>query len=470
MPAPPLEFSPGVRLGDVLAGKYKVERVLGRGGMGVVVAAHHIHLDERVAIKFLLPHGVADAEAMERFGREARAAVKIKSEHVARIIDVGSLESGAPYIVMEYLEGGDLARWLRTSGLMPIEQAVELVLQVCEAIAEAHALGIVHRDLKPANLFWVRRPDGLLSVKVLDFGISKVTPLGGTDGDPSVTRTNTFVGSPHYMSPEQMRSSRDVDARADVWSLGAILFQLVTGRRPFEAEQLPDLFVKIATAPAPSVRSLRPDVPPKLERAVQRCLEKDLDRRFANVAELALALAEFAPTSRARASVERVVRVTQAAQPSSVLTPSHALPAAPVVTQATWETPGAGARRGRTAVAVAVIALAATGGFALVRALRSSSEGGSAASALPASASAASSVDPVLEETVPASAESAAPLAPPSDVVSAIARASASALPSAVKAAPTATGRTAPTAPTPACRIVTEHDDEGQPHFKKVCR
>src|SRR5580658_3035975 len=159
----------GVVEGDVLEGKYRIERVLGVGGMGVVVAAHHIQLDEKVALKFLLPSALGNPDAVARFAREARAVVKIKSEHVARVSDVGALQDGAPYMVMEYLEGGDLEAWLQERGPLPIEQTVEFVLQACEAIAEAHALGIVHRDLKPANLFCIRRADGLLSIKVLAF-------------------------------------------------------------------------------------------------------------------------------------------------------------------------------------------------------------------------------------------------------------------------------------------------------------
>ncbi len=170
----------GVREGDILAGKYRVERVLGIGGMGVVVAAHHMQLDERVALKFLLPEALGNAEAVARFAREARAAVKIKSEHVARVTDVGTLPNGAPYMVMEYLEGGDLAAWIKQRGALPVEQAVEFVLQTCIAVADAHALGIIHRDLKPANLFCVRRSDGQLSIKVLDFGISKMTDVSGS--------------------------------------------------------------------------------------------------------------------------------------------------------------------------------------------------------------------------------------------------------------------------------------------------
>ena len=180
--------------------------------MGVVVAAHHLQLDERVALKFLLPEALGNAEAVARFAREARAAVKIESEHVARVIDVGSLENGAPYMVMEYLEGSDLAAWLRERGPLPVEQAVDFVLQACEAIAEAHALGIVHRDLKPANLFCVAAPDGLLSIKVLDFGISKVRPpAGARGGHDAHERDHGLARS--TCRPSRCGRRKDVDAR-----------------------------------------------------------------------------------------------------------------------------------------------------------------------------------------------------------------------------------------------------------------
>lgn len=161
------------REGETIAGKYRVERTLGQGGMGVVVAARHLHLQQSVAIKFLRPELMGGGEAVERFQREARAAVRIQNEHVARVLDVGALDSGVPYIVMEYLDGVDLAAWIEKQGPVPARQAVDFVLQACEALAEAHSLGIVHRDLKPANLFCIRRPDGALFVKVLDFGISR---------------------------------------------------------------------------------------------------------------------------------------------------------------------------------------------------------------------------------------------------------------------------------------------------------
>ncbi len=301
----------GVREGDVLAGKYRVERVLGVGGVGVVVAAHHIQLDEKVALKFLLPDALSNAEAVARFAREARAAVKIKSEHVARVIDVGTLPNGAPYMVMEYLEGEDLAAWLEQRGPLPTEQAVEFVLQACIAVADAHVLGIVHRDLKPANLFCIRRSDGQLSIKVLDFGISKMVDAGGP-APGSMTRTSALMGSPVYMSPEQMRSSKDVDAQTDIWALGMILFELMTGRPAFLADTVMELAIKVATEPLPAMRGFRPDVPGGLENIVSKCLEKERRHRYRDVAELALALLPFAP-KRANASVERISGIIQGA-------------------------------------------------------------------------------------------------------------------------------------------------------------
>jgi eukaryotic-like serine/threonine-protein kinase len=239
-----------------------------------------------------LPEALGNREAVARFAREARAAAKIKSEHVARVSDVGTLPSGAPYMVMEYLDGGDLAAWIQQRGALPIDQAVEFVLHAC--IAVAHALGIVHRDLKPANLFCVRRSDGQLSIKVLDFGISKVTDTSGM-APGSMTRTSALMGSPLYMSPEQMRASKDVDAQTDIWALGVILFELMTGRPAFVADSVTELAIKVTNDPAPAIRGFRPDVPIALEAIVFKCLEKDRRQRYRNVAELALALLPFAP-------------------------------------------------------------------------------------------------------------------------------------------------------------------------------
>ncbi|HMA91227.1 MAG TPA: serine/threonine-protein kinase, partial [Polyangiaceae bacterium] len=307
----------GVRQGDILAGKYRIEKVLGIGGMGVVVAAHHLQLETKVAIKFLLPDSLGNEEVVARFRREAQAASRIKSEFVARVSDVGNLETGAPYMVMEYLEGCDLGEWLQRNGRLPIEQAVEFVLQAMEAIAEAHSLGVVHRDLKPANMYCIRRADGLLSIKVLDFGISKLTHGAASESALSMTRTSAVVGSPLYMSPEQLRSSRDVDMRTDIWSLGVILFQLLTGKAPFEGESLPDLSINIASRATPRIRDLRPEVPEALEQVIGKCLEKEREHRFSNVAELAMALAPLGPPRRAQASAERIARTLQAAGLSS---------------------------------------------------------------------------------------------------------------------------------------------------------
>jgi tRNA A-37 threonylcarbamoyl transferase component Bud32 len=292
-----------VRRGDLLAGKYRVERVLGTGGMGIVVAARHEQLDQLVAIKFVRDEALGNAEGVERFLREARAAARLKSEHAARVLDVGTLSSGAPYMVMEYLDGNDLAHVLNERGPLPIEAAADWVLQACEAVAEAHAAGIVHRDLKPQNLFLARTVGGGSKVKVLDFGVSK--SIGASFSEKAVlTRTLAMLGSPLYMAPEQMRSSRNVDSRADVWALGVVLFELLTQRLPFEADAMPELCLKVVTDPPISILALRPEAPQALVDVIERCLEKDPAKRFPNAAELATALEPFAPAA-SRAAAER---------------------------------------------------------------------------------------------------------------------------------------------------------------------
>jgi eukaryotic-like serine/threonine-protein kinase len=304
-----------VREGETLAGKYRVERVLGKGGMGFVVAAHHLQLDHKVAIKFMLPEGLSNQGAVARFSKEARAAVRIKSEHVARVIDVGTLDDGLPYMVMEYLDGSNLAEWLRDKGPLPIEQAVELVLQACEAIAEAHSLGIVHRDLKPANLFVIRGADGALSIKVLDFGISKIMSVTPSTAD--MTSTSAMLGSPLYMSPEQLEAAKDVDARTDIWALGVILHELVTGGPPFNADTLASVLLKIVTKPAPRIRQQRLDAPPELEAIILKCLEKAPEQRYPTIGALAVALAELGP-QRAMTSLGRITGILRTASTASV--------------------------------------------------------------------------------------------------------------------------------------------------------
>jgi serine/threonine protein kinase len=303
----------GIRVGEVIADKYRVDRVIGVGGMGIVVAAHHLQLEELVAIKVLLPEALADGDAVRRFEGEARATFKIKSEHVTRIIDVGTLDNGAPFIVMEYLEGEDLADRIARTGPLAVEEAIEVLLQACEAIAEAHALGIIHRDIKPANLFCVQSADGRPSIKVLDFGISKLTRAAMHGSGLGMTKTRAMMGSPFYMSPEQMESPRTVDARTDIWSLGVVLYQLLSGEIPFNGETLPQVCVNVATRPAPSLRRIRPDVPTGLEMIVLRCLEKDLSKRFATVSALATALGRFG-SKLAQSSVDRIARTSHQAE------------------------------------------------------------------------------------------------------------------------------------------------------------
>jgi serine/threonine-protein kinase len=295
--------------GQVLDGKYRIERVIGRGGMGVVVGARHLGLDEQVAIKFLSEQAWMNSEVVARFEREARAAVKIKSEHVVRVIDVGRLASGAPYMVMEYLQGEDLAARLAQRGPFPVEQAADFMLHACVALAGAHAAGIVHRDIKPGNLFCTVGSDGQLLVKVLDFGISKLTEAAQRGDGLSVTKTAALLGSPLYMSPEQIRSSKDVDLRTDIWSLGVVLFELLTGQVPFPGESFGEVAIKVATVPMPPLVQFRRDIPSGLDAVIGRCLEKERQHRFADIGELAQSLVRYASRS-GQLSMERISRLS----------------------------------------------------------------------------------------------------------------------------------------------------------------
>jgi eukaryotic-like serine/threonine-protein kinase len=290
--------------GDVVAGKYRVDGVLGVGGMGVVVAARHIQLGQRVAIKFMRATS-NDAASIERFFREARAVVGLSSEHVAKVLDMGTLETGAPYIVMEFLAGIDMGEALRRHGPMPVAAAVGSILQACEAIAEAHSIGIVHRDLKPANLFLTTQIDGASFVKVLDFGISK---MARSEAHHDLTASGAIMGSPGYMSPEQVRNSKDIDLRSDIWAVGVILYELLGGVNPFQGDTLGEVFAKIVSeSPAPLAR-LRQDVPASLSATIARCLEREPARRFANLGELASMLLPHAP-AEATLSVRRILRI-----------------------------------------------------------------------------------------------------------------------------------------------------------------
>jgi serine/threonine-protein kinase len=303
----------GFRPGAIIADKYIVERVIGEGGLGVVVAAHHRHLEQTVAIKYLRPKVLGNKLVTERFLREARLAARIRSEHVVRVYDVGTLPDGLPYMVMEYLAGTDLGQVIQTGGALPLERAVDYVLQACEALAEAHVAGIVHRDLKPDNLFLARGAAGKSIVKVLDFGISKLSNKRAVTGRTSqLTDATEKFGTPVYMSPEQLRSSTDVDARADVWAVGVILYELLTGRLPFDGEGMPELCTAILALPPLPLASVSPHLPPSIQAIIERCLEKDRESRFHNVGELAQELQPFA-TAMGRASIEHIVKVIREA-------------------------------------------------------------------------------------------------------------------------------------------------------------
>jgi serine/threonine-protein kinase len=315
-----------VQAGEVVAGKYRIDRVLAVGGMGVVLEAHHLQLEERVAIKTLQPAALENHEAVERFAAEARAAARIKSEHVARVIDVGQLDVGGPYMVMEHLAGEDLSARLERGGPFAPSEAVDLILEAAEAIAEAHANGIVHRDLKPANLFLSSQPNGSTSLKVLDFGISKFDRRFKREHPETVeelTAIDAILGSPLYMAPEQMRAAREADARSDVWALGAILYEMLMGRSPFEAETEHEICRKIFNDEPAPIAVAHPAVALDLERAVRRALEKELAQRFQTVGDFANALLPHG-SSAARLSVERIHGVLSRAGIAS----SSAAPAA----------------------------------------------------------------------------------------------------------------------------------------------
>src|SRR5579859_1648546 len=310
-----------VACGDVIGGKYRVEREIGQGGVGRVVQARHLELHLTVAIKILLRD---EEEQVARFMREARAAVLLRGEHVARVSDVGRLSDGTPYMVMEFLEGETLES-VTERGPLTTEDATTYFLQACEGVAEAHALGIVHRDLKPANLFLTQNARGRPLVKVLDFGIAK---RGDAPGDDvRLTGELAVFGSPPYMSPEQVRASRDVDARSDIWSLGVSLYELLTARTPFEGETPQDICAQVLTGEPPPMKRRRAEVPEGLERVVARCLAKRPGDRFQSVLDLAVAVEPFAPPAARNA--ERIRELLTTLPPSGGQSPTP-LPVSPV--------------------------------------------------------------------------------------------------------------------------------------------
>jgi len=310
-PAPSDRFRvPAFANGAVIAGKYLIEETIAQGGIGVVVVAKHLALQQHVAIKYLRPKALSNPVIVERFVREARLAAQITSEHVVRVHDVGTLPEAGPYMVMEYLVGEDLGRTLR-GGPLPVTRAIDYVLQACDALAEAHALRIVHRDIKPENMFLAQRASNTPIVKIIDFGISKISPRRGEDGQwgtdhfSSETAGSERFGTPLYMSPEQLRSTTNVDARTDIWSLGVVLHELITGALPFTGEALPQICTSVLSGRPIPLTAARPDAPWQLEPIILKCLEKEAGRRYRNVAELAQELVAFGPPS----ATERVARI-----------------------------------------------------------------------------------------------------------------------------------------------------------------
>lgn len=289
---------PGVPdVGTLLLGKYRVEDLLGVGGMGSVVAARHEHLDERVALKLLHSVFASDPEVRKRFKREGPAAFKLRSEHVCRVFDAGELDDGTPFIAMELLEGETLSRVLEERKKLPLGEAIDIALHICEGLADAHANGVVHRDFKPSNLILTRRRDGSVCAKVIDFGISKME-LAGVE----MTHTFGFLGSPSYAAPEQLVSSKAATSRVDIWAVGIVLYYMLMGEHPFRVAG--ETFAVIATMithddPKP-VCARDPSIPREVEAAIYRCLEKDPAHRWNDLRELAAVLAPFSSQPRPR--------------------------------------------------------------------------------------------------------------------------------------------------------------------------
>ncbi len=296
--------------GTVLLGKYRVDSLIGAGGMGYVLKAHHMELDLPVAIKCLLPELLDREDQVQRFLREARACSKLRGAHIARVMDVGRLPDSAPIIVMEYLEGADLSAIVKTHGAQDVDMAADLMLQACEGLAEAHGAGIIHRDVKSSNFFIIQESNQPPLLKVLDFGIA-TAPTGKSD----LTGEQTVMGTPDYMAPEQMRSTKDVDQRSDIWSLGVVLYELLEGVRPFRADSYASLCFAVGVDQPPAMRQ---PVPEALQQIVLRCLAKSLDQRYQSVAELAWELIPFASDpALARGSAERCSRYLSAGVPIS---------------------------------------------------------------------------------------------------------------------------------------------------------
>ncbi len=367
------------KVGDIIADKYRVDGLLGEGGMAVVFAAHHLLLDKPIAVKLLSPELPRLPQVVERFLTEARAAARVDSPHVARVMDVGVLVNGLPYMVMERLDGCDLEELMRLEKRLAIGDAVDYVLQALQGLAHAHTLGVVHRDLKPANLFLAHQADGTTIVKILDFGIAKV------DRATRVTQQGQAVGSPTYMSPEHIRNDKHIDHRTDIWAMGVVLYEFLTGQPPVEAEGVGETLAAVLSKKPPPPSARRPEIPPELDAAVMRCLEHNVADRFPDVSHFARAIAPFGTGACAaipdaieqtlRQQLRRysgtgafVVRPTPIAAmvPVGPVSPTSATQEAPAVTEDSF--PELQPSRKKWWVALAVIATAGATYGALVNA------------------------------------------------------------------------------------------------------
>jgi eukaryotic-like serine/threonine-protein kinase len=484
-------FAPGT----IIDGKYEFVGLLGSGGVAYVLSALHLELGEMVALKFLRPESLAYEDVVARFASEARAVARIKSEHVAHVYDVGTLPDGAPFIVMEYLEGKDLADILAERRRLPITTAVDYVLQACEALACAHAGGIVHRDIKPENLFLAQQAGSVEVIKVLDFGISKSAMAAvGSTGRKSA-KTTLPMGTPGYMSPEQIRACGTVDARTDIWALGCVLSELITGVTAFDAPTQVQLGALILEREPVPLRSIIPDAPPELEAIVARCLMKDPEERFEDVAELAVALYPYGPR-RSRISAERcnqvlrghgaVLEIQSVPPPSpregatplpvsstgavvshlpAALPPAESFRTSAPATLSAIE-PWPRKRRGGL-VAGGVVALAVVAGA--VTALKASSH------AVPAHGAVAAVAPPTPAVTLPSvpAPRPSAPAQAHDTVAGAVTRAPSSATPSAASDAGEATAPAAPRTKRAKTRVVAtpkpaREADKPQPAPKRV--
>lgn len=361
-------------VGREVGAKYRILRLVGRGGMGAVYEAENLRLGKRVALKFIDIESARNPEGVQRFIREARAASAIESGHVVQVFDVAELDDGRPYMVMELLRGENLGALLGRRRQLTARETVHIAIQILRGLQRAHDNGIVHRDLKPENVFLVDTEDDSLFVKVVDFGISKITRHGPRSPalDPStITREGVVLGTPFYMAPEQAQALSDLDHRADLWSLGAIMFECLAGRRPYLGDTYEQVIIAICTAETPSLRSLAPEVPTALTDVVMRALSRDREARYASALELARALRDAAPELAASIppSLDPTTDRRDRAEPQSQDQPDRAPP-----TDVSWSSADRAAtsparRRRRVLLGVvgattALIAVAAVAGLA----------------------------------------------------------------------------------------------------------